>query len=288
MGWGRFFLIGAAVWLAVIALLMGLAYAGPSEPAPAPRPEWSIAEMNRVIDQTNFIVDGKCSGTLISLTHRLILTNHHCVSDKIGTVTEEVTGSDGAVKQIKREKLDDVPVTQNRYDGFALVGSAQWQTTIVAHDKERDLALVQFRQKDIPFTMAAQLLPEEITLMRGMRTVTVGNPAMLEAAVVRGEISSLTRQVQVAGTRRDYIQMSGGVYGGNSGGALFLDGPGFLIGVPAAGFRDATFIGLAVPIQTIRQFLRQACFASVWDKAADDEACRKAKAGEGAKADKAG
>ena len=51
-------------------------------------------------------------------------------------------------------------------------------------------------------------------------------------------------------------------------------GDGRLIGVPAAGSQSATFIGLAIPIQSVKDFLKQQCLASIFDAKADDAACR--------------
>lgn len=247
-------------------------------------------DMNKQIDQTNFIVEQQCSGTLISIKERLILTNDHCVETNVSIVEEEITNEDGEVSKRKREKYMDVKVEQGHYKGFAQVGMSSYLTEIVAHDKKRDLAILRFKQDDIPFTIASPLLPDGIELVRGQRIITVGNPMLLEATLVRGEISSLTRQMEVGGDdKRDYIQMSGGLFGGNSGGALY-DEFGRLIGVPAAGSRAATFIGLAIPIQSVKELLRDNCLASVFDSTADDKKCAddKAKAKAGKKEARAG
>ena len=251
--------------LVVLAVLVG--FAGMA------RAEWPIPEMNAAIDQTNFIVDDQCSGTLISIKERLLLTNNHCVENRIKIVEEEITSDDGTVAKVRHEKFEDSPVTQNRYKGFEMVGSATFLTEIVAHDKKRDLAILRFKQETIPFTIEAKLLPDGIDLVRGQHTVTVGNPMLFEASIVRGEISSLTRQVEIDGVKRDYIQVSGGIYGGNSGGALY-DDLGRLIGVPAAGSRNATFIGLAIPVHAVKALLRESCLAKVFDAAADDAKCK--------------
>jgi S1-C subfamily serine protease len=264
--------------VAVIAaiVLFVMFYANPSF-AKDDLAAWSNEDMNKLIDQTNFIIDGRCSGTLISLQYRLILTNNHCSEHKVSTVEEDVTGDDGEVRRVKREKREDLPVVQNHYDGFAQVGSTDYTTEIVAYDKAADLALLQIKQKVIPFTQAAPLLPDGVDLMRGEPTVTVGNPMLLEATVVKGEISSLHRQIAVGGDdKRDYIQFSGGIFGGNSGGALY-NAKGQLIGVPGAGSQAATFIGLAIPIERVKALLKKQCMASIWDHKADDAACVKAK-----------
>lgn len=250
---------------------------------------WPIADMNKMVDQTNFIVDDRCSGTLISIKEKLLLTNNHCIQHKISVIEEEIVGEDGSISKVKREKYDDVPVTQNHYKGFAQVGSSAFQTEIVARDKKRDLAILRFKQDSIPFTMAAPILPDGIDLVRGELITIVGNPALLEASVVRGEISSLTRQIEISGEKRDYIQVSGGMFGGNSGGALYNE-HGKLIGVPAAGSQSATFIGLAIPVQSVKDMLRQYCLASVFDPQADDAKCKadKEKKSDAKKTDKEG
>jgi len=257
----KHWLIGLACLVGILALLANIG--AKAEEAKA----WDIASMNRLIDQTNFIVDDKCSGTLISVQHRLILTNHHCVSDKISSREVEETNEDGEVSTVMREKLEDVPVAQNHYNGFAKVGSTSYDTEIVGYDKKNDLAIIQIKQTSIPFTLTPPMA-DQTAIVRGERVWIVGNPMMLEATVVEGVVSSLHRQLEVGGDdKRDYIQYSGGTFGGNSGGALY-NGRGELIGVPAAGSRSATFIGLAVPISHVKALLTKNCFASVHDRSA--------------------
>lgn len=253
----------------VLAFLLLAVLAMPARAAES----WAIADMNRFIDQNNFIVEDRCSGTLISITQRLILTNNHCIRHKVSVVEEEVVGDDGTVQKVKREKFEDVSIVHNHYKGFAQVGSSSFQTEIVAHDEKRDLAILRFKQDAIPFTLAAPLLPDGVELTRGEPVVIVGNPMLLEASVVTGVISSLTRQIEIGGNKRDYIQFSGGAFGGSSGGALY-NAKGQLIGVPAAGSPTATFIGLAIPVQSVKEMLRQNCLASVLDAKADDAKCK--------------
>ena len=76
------------------------------------------------------------------------------------------------------------------------------------------------------------------------------------------------------------IQFSGGIYGGNSGGALY-NSSGFLIGVPAAGHRDATFIGLAIPISTVKKFMAENCYSHIYNLSliAESRKCREDRKG---------
>jgi S1-C subfamily serine protease len=251
----------AALFMSTIA---SSAYAG----------EWSIDDMNAHVDQTNFIVDNQCSGTLISVKEKLLLTNNHCVERSISVIEEESVDDEGSVVKRKREKFADVPVAQGHYKDFDQTGQSSYLMEIVAHDKKADLAVLRFKQDTIPFTLFSPILPDGIELKRGQPTITVGNPAGLEASVVRGEIMSLTRKLEIGGQERPYIQYSGGTFGGNSGGALY-NADGQLIGIPAAGFRDGpTYIGFAIPAQVLRDFLKDSCLESVYNPDADDAKCK--------------
>jgi S1-C subfamily serine protease len=264
-------------WLIGLGCLVGLLLLATCVRAEESK-AWNIAAMNRLIDQTNFIVDDKCSGTLISVQHRLILTNHHCVESKISSREVEEITEDGEVRKVKRERFEDVPVAQNHYAGFAKVGSTTYDTQIVGYDKSTDLALIQIKQAEIPFTLTPPMA-DQTSVVRGERVWIVGNPMMLEATVVEGVVSSLHRQLEVGGDdKRDYIQYSGGTFGGNSGGALYND-RGELIGVPAAASRAATFLGFAIPIAHVKALLVKSCLASVYDRSATAyETCKADKA----------
>lgn len=233
--------------------------------------EWPVADMNRAIEQTNFVVNRGCSGTLISVTERLILTNFHCVERDLEVRQREVPQPDGTVKTVKQRRFADIKVEQHSYDGFARTGTATFVAQVVADDKARDLALVRV-SGPIPNNYASPIgdIP-----MRGERVYVVGNPAGLENTVVEGVVSNVNRTFEFPWTEEKLamIQFSGGIYGGNSGGALY-NARGELVGVPAAGLASANFIGLAIPADVVKFFLRERCFAKVFDASADDNACR--------------
>lgn len=240
---------------------------------------WSIAAINRTIEQTNFIVDRGCSGTLISASKGLILTNYHCIDGKVSFVEREVTNPDGTIAKKKFRKFEDVPVEQKQYDGFVNTGSASYVTEIVAEAKTKDLAVLKLKGKT-PNVFSSPLIPDSVAVQRGDKVYTVGNPLGNDATLVEGIISNANRAFDFSwtdGARLPMLQVSGGIAGGNSGGALY-NANGFLIGVPAAGYAHATHIGFAIPMQVIKPFLRDNCLASVFDASADDEACKKEKA----------
>ena len=236
---------------------------------------WPVDAMNRVIDQTNFVVDGGCSGTLISVPERLVLTNFHCVEKSISTIERDQVGDDGVVRRVKMRRLADLKVEQHSYVGFARVGTSSYVAEIVADSKARDLAVLRIKGP-IPHIYASPLLPEGSKITRGERVYVVGNPALEDATVVEGIVSNVNRTFEfpwTGGEKLAMVQFSGGIFGGNSGGALY-NAAGELIGVPAAGYREATFIGFAVPIDVVKSVLRDNCLAQVFDEHADDARCR--------------
>jgi S1-C subfamily serine protease len=243
--------------------------------SPSLAQSWSIKEMNHAIEQTNFVVNGGCSGTLISVRERLILTNYHCIDAQVTSVEREVVNDEGWVKKVKVRKYDDVKVEQHGYDGFTRVKTASYIADIVSENKQRDLAIVRLKG-ELPNIYSSPLLPDGEKVVRGERIYIVGNPAGEDATLVEGVVSSVNRTFDFSwtnGARLPMIQISGGMYGGNSGGALY-NAKGQLIGVPAAGYRDATFIGFAIPVEVVKSFLKDACLASVYADDADDKKCR--------------
>lgn len=244
--------------------------------------EWSLEQMNRVIDQTNFVVNRGCSGTLISIEERLILTNFHCIENNISFVEREETDNNGYSRKVRVRRYSDINVEQHGYDGFARVSTASYVAEIVAEDKKVDLALVRIKST-IPHQIASNILPDSMKIVRGERVYIVGNPAGNDATVVEGIVSNLNRTFQLPWTGNErvaMIQFSGGIYGGNSGGALY-NSSGFLIGVPAAGHRDATFIGLAIPISTVKKFMAENCYSHIYNLSliAESRKCREDRKG---------
>lgn len=244
-----------AILLAVFVALCG--------PVAAEQANWPIADINRAIDSTNFVVGQGCSGTLISQKDRLILTNYHCIDGFVTSVEQEVTGRDGVVRKVKIRRYNDVSVAQHNQSGHIRVGTSSFVAEIVAEDKNRDLALLRIRA-DIYHSYASPLLPDGGTVVRGETVYVVGNPLGQDATLGVGVVSMLRRLTfpWANGAEVDVVQHSAGSVGGNSGGALY-NTRGQLIGVPAAGFSSAPHLGLAVSIDFVKAFLKQSC----WERA---------------------
>lgn len=216
--------------------------------------EWGIAARNEQVDQTNFVVGEGCSGTLISVEYRLILTAYHCISKQVGTRVFDEVGADGIMQKITREQLLPISVSQIRYNGYTRVSSAEYVADIIGHAQRRDLALLQMRA-DVPATLAANLLPEPLTPQRSETVWIVGNPLMLDASISQGTISSVSRAYRLPWTNGQevpLIQFDAAGEPGSSGGSLYNDNGQFL-GVVIAGMSKQMF---AVTIESVREFLR--------------------------------
>lgn len=241
---------------------------------------WDIDAMNKTVNQTNFVLDNQCSATLISVKHKLVLTNYHCVDHKISVIEKDETMANGTIRKVKRYKTEPVSLVQKSYMGHEQVGSSEYLAEIVAHDKGKDLAVVQIKADTITQSVESKILPDGKKLVRGEKVWAVGNPLLLDATVSEGVISSLTRTFDfpwLDGAKLAFIQFTAPITGGNSGGALYND-QGELIGVPAAGTRDAGDIGLAVPVSVVKQILKRACYGQVYGAPeTDDQACLAAK-----------
>lgn len=247
--------------VALIALVAGLL------PAHA---EWT--NKNDQINQTNFIImDGGspiCAATLISLKFKLVITANHCMGDFITSKEVEETSPDGEVKKVTKEVLDPVTLAQKAYQGYDLVGSATYEADIVAHEKKVDMTLLKLRADSIPQTIASHVMPEGKKVQRGDRVWVVGNPlGMLDATLTSGIISSTTRKYKTPWADEEevaFLQTDAAINGGNSGGALYND-DGVFIGIPDAGWRGANGLGLTLTPESIRKFLKQNCYAEVYD-----------------------
>lgn len=220
--------------------------------------DWAVSDMNKQIDQTNFVVNQGCSGTLIDLKERLVLTANHCIDDQYVVVEEEEIDDKGEVKKKKVRKLLEGSVSQLQFDAAEQIRTVTYKTRLLAYDSSVDIALLQIVAKEIPNTKAA---PIACTApVRGEKVYAVGNPmGILYSSVTQGIVSSNQRTYGTIGvsTGKDLplVQFSSGIIGGNSGGAMYND-KGELAGIPVRGNRANEILGFAVPLEQITKFLK--------------------------------
>lgn len=241
-----------------------------------------LITLNEIINQTNFVVAKQCSGTLISLKYKLVITNNHCLEGYVDKVTKNEEGPDGTFEDKTREVFKDMELSQESYNGFDKTGESTLQAKILFHSQKFDLALLKIKADTIPQTLYSHVLPEDEKVSRGDKVYVVGNPFLLESNLTEGVISSTTRTLQwddPAGGTVDvhYYGVDAGINPGNSGGAAYDVNLNF-IGIPAAKISSATGVGFIIPAESVRAFLADHCYADVYDdKAKTFDECMQAK-----------
>lgn len=234
------------VWAVVIALL--------SVPF-MPHEKARLMELNEYVEDTNFILEDRCSAVLIDDGY--LLTAHHCIASKLGFITNKRDANGNHVI------TPDLPViVTNPYRKQA------FKAVIVKHDKTIDLALLKITKSVTgqpldPYRKVRHVLESDREVLRGQRVYTVGNPSMFTYSVTEGVISR-ANFIHRAGAAPAAlkIQFDARIAGGASGGAL-VDEDGRLIGILS--YAQAMFIptgdwvdkaGFAVSYKTINEFLK--------------------------------
>ena len=165
-----------------------------------------------------------------------------------GPATRQVNGmGTGVVIDPRGYLLTNFHVVDGvRQINVTLSNGRRYIASLVAHDRETDLAVIRIR--------TSQPLPiieigTSSDLMTGESVVAVGNAYGYEHTVTTGIISALHRNVQVNDTQRylDLIQTDASINPGNSGGPL-LNIDGEMIGVNVAVRAGAQGIGFAIPV----------------------------------------
>ena len=231
----------------------------------APALAWDIKAMNEQIDQTNFMVNVGCSGTLIDEKNGYVLTANHCIMDQYEVVEHQKIDANGKVTIESIRVAKPGTVSQIFYNGPSEVQRVSYVFKIKASDAALDLALLQVQTK-LPNTGAAHLSCKDV--VRGSPVYAVGNSfGILYSTVTNGIVSSVHRSyrdMSIAGQLGDLtdagdhglVQHSAAISGGNSGGALYNDAGGF-VGVNVRGAQQSGF-SFAVPLSDVKAFLKSA------------------------------
>jgi S1-C subfamily serine protease len=239
---------------------------------------WGIEEMNRQIDLTNVVVGterdgGFCSGTIISIKRRLILTAAHCTAEQTKDETvEEVDPKTGEISKKTIRKYRPMEIWHNRYSNFERISSDRYVTKIVASNRNDDVAILQVIDETWAPLAEVALAPDDWKLRRGQRMYVIANPGIeFDNTITEGIISNTERTLTIDNITNQYFQFSAAIMPGSSGGSV-LDEFGRIIGSVSAGVRGAA-VGFAAPVSKTKAMLRTAGFGDVagWPSKAPDQ-----------------
>jgi hypothetical protein len=236
---------------------------------------WDLNQLNKRADENLVQVGSGCSGTLVNVKARLIITAYHCIPDAIGTSQEPkrdedgevILGPDGKPLMEPKKRVDQVQVSQFFWDTDGKKGTIDYWASIVARNQQLDVAILRIPQKVGPLSLSVlasedvPLAPAERVLQRGETIWHIGNPLMLYGSVTKGIVSgarNLTDFGFPESAPKFFIQYDGGLTGGSSGGALY-DDTGVYIGITTMVVPKATFIGLAVGMADVWKVAADAC-----------------------------
>jgi len=189
-----------------------------------------------------------------------VLTNHHVIESSISYKKEW----DSLLKRkIEKENFKTPHIEIFSYIKMSEVDSSnKYKAEIIAYDKGHDLAVLRI---DSPrkFDYVAPLLPEEkigdIKLFT--EVVVTGCSLAHEPFSNKGQITFLKEVIE----ERNYFMTNCNSVFGNSGGALFLEETGELIGVPSRitaiqlgfGVDILTFMGFSAHTSRLYEFFKE-------------------------------
>jgi len=225
--------------------------------AALPASAWDIDKMNEQIEKTNVIVSEICSGTIIDIEQRLVLTAHHCITENLREVEKkEVDPITGEIKsRMVVEKTPMYVETWHRQD-YDVVSLDRHSAIIKGYDAKADLAILQVVDESWKPAMEAPLAGKGYKFKRGLPVYAVGNPGIAyDNSLTAGIISAPERAIDFGSGAIPMFQHSASIIGGSSGGAIYNDA-GEIIGTVSAGIRGAN-IGFAVPVSKTKELLKR-------------------------------
>lgn len=189
-----------------------------------------------------------------------VLTNHHVVEDNIKYKEE---WDSVLKKQRKKEIINHPKVEVFSYVRTSEVDSSnRYNAEIVAYSKEHDLAILKI-DSPTKFPNVAKIIPrnkiKELKLF--MNVVVAGCSLAHEPFCNFGQITFLKEIIE----QKEYIMTNASSVFGNSGGALFLEETGELIGVPSRistiqlgfGHDVVTWMGFSAHPKRLYEFIRE-------------------------------
>lgn len=223
---------------------------------------WGIAAINDYIDKANVLIGDRerdfCSGTVISIKDRLILSADHCVSDRVRQEVKEFVDPDtGEITKKTIEKKLDLMVSRQVVKDYEVVSRQSFTAKIWARDPEHDVAILQIIDPSYVPVYEAKLAPDDYKIRRGETVYVVGNPGgVFDNSLTKGIISATERTLEFDdGKKVRVFQLDAAAIGGNSGGSV-LNEKGQIVGTVDAILRGSS-ITFAVPISITKELLKK-------------------------------
>ncbi len=141
-------------------------------------------------------------------------------------------------------------VVRRRSPKITLWDGQELQGRLMAYDEQYDLAAVSVDKTGLPTIE----IGNEQTLRAGQWVVALGHPWGVKGAVSAGMVIAVGEPVEGPQLHGGLIQVGLHLRPGHSGGPM-LDGNGRLIGINT--MIAGPDVGLAVPIQTVKLFLKE-------------------------------
>lgn len=221
----------------------------------------TIERLNEIVKNTNLHVNDNCAGTLISIEKGIILTNFHCINDRVSLINPKITE----------------PISIKQYENDKKI--VEVVARIVAYDTINDIAVLKVTEGELKSEFASRISDEQV--LPGEKVWIVGNPLALYNSVGIGVISKLNVVVPDVFGPTIMTQIHGSIYPGNSGGAAYNEF-GEIVGIPTKSrtlglpgisetFTDISYI---VTIESIKKILVDTCLGSVYDSSIDDSNCK--------------
>lgn len=251
--------------LVILLLAAALYVCGEYDVAKSEVPADQLDWFNSFIDQTNFRVSMGCSGTLIDLDKKYILTAGHCVDQYVTVLEHTGYGKEGEEYQYKTTTYADVGVDNLALHKFFIAKIIKFSPPESGHDLALLQLDTQYDLRDLGITQAASVASSDHTIKRGQKVYAVGNPLSHWNTLREGIISFTYRDGQGDKIGSKGIQYDAGIFYGNSGGSLYDANFTFLGVTITSGIKwtDAGLLvdpteGFAVPYWIINKFLADA------------------------------
>lgn len=189
-----------------------------------------------------------------------VLTNHHVIADLI-----KLKDSWHSVlkKTVKSEFMSKAKVEVFSYHNDSIMDSSnRYVADVIAYNDSHDLAVLKL-ESPTPVKHVAPLLPEKkIKELRLFMDICVSGCSMAHEPFCNyGQLTFLTEDIE----NKKYFMYNAGSYFGNSGGALFLQDTGELVGVPSRltgqqlgfGVDMVLFMGFAAHTSRLYEFFKE-------------------------------